>query len=102
MLKTIKSLQGVNILSKEAQKKVQGGVIAQGGSTCAVFIPTGHGAGLHWGDGGMNYSSATISPGGTTVYGVSSSNASGSANSAGAGAHWCCAHCSTASWYHSA
>ncbi len=100
MLKTIKGLQGVNILSKDAQKKVFGG---NAPATCAVYLPPGTGTGTasnptQWGGtGGIGYSSATSVNGTLTFYGVSAADAQ--AQAVGAGAHWCCSSCSGASWY---
>lgn len=74
MLKTLNSLHGVSVLSKEAQKKVTGG------GTCA-------------------YTNAD----GEVVYNVSMAEAKRGATETGmlmpGSGHWCCSSCSTAGWY---
>ena len=80
-------------------KNVMGGN-APGG--CAVYLPPGTGTGTpsnptQWGGSGIQYSSATSSNGTLTFYGVSAADAQ--AQAVGAGAHWCCSSCSSASWY---
>jgi hypothetical protein len=77
MLKTISGLQGVTILNKEAQKKVQGGFV----NSCAYYLPTGSASG-----------------GPIVTYNVSSREARDWARQGGG--RWCCDSCSGASWYH--
>jgi hypothetical protein len=74
MLRKLESLQGVSILSKEAQKKIAGG------GTCAYYLPTGSASG-----------------GPIVTYNVSAADAQWWAGQGGG--RWCCDSCSTASWY---
>jgi hypothetical protein len=73
MTNSFQSLQGVTILSKNAQKKISGGLAAAG--TCAYESP----------DGGIG------------EYGISRAEAQ--AGSRENGTHWCCDSCMSASWY---
>jgi hypothetical protein len=87
MLKTINSLQGVNILSKQAQKKVQGGVgcgvifqSPNGGQSYVVYISDENGNGrtkddaISWASNGQGIASL----------------GNGLENTG----HWCCNSCS--------
>ncbi|MEI2711418.1 MAG: hypothetical protein V9E96_20770 [Chitinophagaceae bacterium] len=80
MLKTIASLQGVSILSREAQKKISGGLAeAEAGAsvsyTCFAQV-----------NGQINaYMSDNLS------------TAANNASSAATG-HWCCKSCPSATW----
>ncbi len=76
MLRKLESLQGVSVLSKEAQKKIAGGV-----GTCAYYLPHG---------------SATGGP--IVTYNVPRSEAESWASQGGG--NWCCDSCNSASWYH--
>ena len=74
MMNVFQSQQGVKILSKNAQKKISGG-LAQAG-TCAAEIAGGGSIG---------------------IYNVSKADAQ--AYAAEKGTHWCCDSCGSASWY---
>jgi len=74
MMNEFQSLQGVKVLSKNAQKKISGGV-AQAG-TCAAEVSGGGSIG---------------------VYNVSKADAQAYASANGT--HWCCDSCNSASWY---
>lgn len=88
MLKTIAGLQGVTVLSKEAQKKVKG---SQG--TCAVYLPAG------WAPNHNFSFSADVytqhGDGHITIQGLSRSEAD---HFMASGGKWCCSSCGTASW----
>lgn len=88
MKSTLSSLRGVNILGKEQQKSIKGGA---GG--CAVYIPAGTSInpGTNWTTTG-----GTITPAGTTYYGVTKTMAG---NLTSNGGKWCCDSCGSASWY---
>jgi hypothetical protein len=73
MTTAFQSLQGVKVLSKNAQKKISGGV-AQAG-TCAYEST----------QGGIQQDSI--------------SKADAIAGAAASGTHWCCDSCLSASWY---
>jgi hypothetical protein len=86
MLKTIAGLQGVNILSKDAQKKVSGGVAA---TNCGVvlFNSAGNASSFWW-------SSDANGNGRTKDDAIGEMNAYNAANPGGYyTAHWCCASC---------
>lgn len=91
MKTTLSSLRGVNILGKEQQKSIKGGA-----GTCAVYIPAGTpiNAGTNWTTTG-----GTITPAGTTYYGVTKTMAG---NLTSNGGKWCCDSCSSAPWYNPA
>jgi len=88
MLKTLQSLQGVSVLSKAAQKEVNGGK-----GTCAVHLPP------DWvPDHSFSYSASRYtknSDGSITIEGVSRGEADHFMSSGG---QWCCSSCGTASW----
>lgn len=92
-------------LTKQQLKNVLGGSLVA--PKCAVYLPPGAGTGTatnptHWtqpgspGEG-VGFSSMSMSNGTRTFYGVSAADAQ--AQAVGAGAHWCCDNCGSASWY---
>jgi hypothetical protein len=81
MLKTISSLQGVSILSRDAQKKISGGL-----------------AEAEAGAGGGYYCFAQVNGQVNLYYSASSlSQAANQAQGAATG-HWCCNSCPSATW----
>ena len=85
MLKTIASLEGVNILNKEAQKKVQGGVATNCG--VVLFNSAGNASSFWW-------SSDANANGATKDDAIGEMNSYNANNSGGYyTAHWCCASC---------
>lgn len=75
-------LQQLNaeVLTRSQMKTIFGGLAS--GGTCAYYLPDGSASG-----------------GPIVTYNVSSQEAQEYANAWGAGAHWCCDSCGTASWY---
>jgi hypothetical protein len=89
MLKTIAGLQGVTVLSKDAQKKVTG---SQG--TCSVYLPAGSKLnGFSWSASSLTYYKED---GHMTIEGVSRDEAD--KFMAANGGRWCCTSCGSASW----
>ena len=77
----LQQLDGVEVLTRSQLKQILGGDGSSGG-TCAYYYPNGSASG-----------------GPVVTYNVSSQDAQDYANAWGAGAHWCCDNCSSASWY---
>jgi hypothetical protein len=75
MTNTFQFLQGVKLLSKDAQKKLSGGLALAGGS-CAAEVKGGGSIG---------------------TYNVSKADAQ--AYAAANGTHWCCDSCMSAGWF---
>lgn len=93
MLKTIASLQGVNILSKQVQKKVQGGLLdAGGGGGCGVIFQSPNGGTRY-----VIYVTDENGNGATKDDAIAwASNSQGISPQGGIEntGHWCCASCS--------
>ena len=88
MLKTIAGLQGVTLLSKDAQKKVTGSK-----GTCAVYLPAGSQLNaFSWSGDYFNQ----YKDGHMTIEGVSREEAD--KFMAINGGRWCCTSCGSASW----
>jgi hypothetical protein len=105
MLKNMMGLQGVSPLGRDAQKQIKGGseALGQGGGSgsCAILLPPNYTltqavsiSADHW------YESPSGLPTGSAV-GVGISKATVMqliSSGGGAGVHWCCASCASASW----
>jgi len=88
MLKTIAGLQGVTVLSRDAQKKVNGGT-----GTCAVYMPADWQPNHTFTYSGGDW---THNPDGSnTLEGLSRSEVD---HFMASGGRWCCASCGTVSW----
>ncbi len=86
MLKTIAGLQGVTILSKDAQKKVNGGTI-----TCGFKTTDGTWHRAYDGDGNGATRDNALYVAGTSEMRVWNDDGSFAGNPTG---NWCCASCS--------
>ncbi len=87
MLKTIKGLQGVNILSKEAQKKVSGGNAPAGGCGIVYFDKVGGAVrNFVWADDNN-------SNGATKDDAIAASTANNNDPNSLYSSGWCCASC---------
>ena len=97
MTKSILNLEGVQVLSRNEQKNVNGGKLpgGSGGGTCAAYWPDSTQQTLN----SATYYADNISVNNNTwvFSGMSSADAQAVA-SAKPGGRWCCSSCSSASW----
>ncbi len=92
MLKTIESLQGVNILSKQSQKRLQGGVAAAGSGSCGFQTTNGTWIMANDSNGSGGTKDDALSGAGSTGPNyLWTSN--GFVNQGSSNGHWCCASC---------
>jgi hypothetical protein len=88
MIKSIAALQGVQVLSRETLKQIEGSK-----GTCAVHLAAGQSPTVSFSWSGSSY---TQNPDGSiTITGVSYNEAQ---NWVSGGGHWCCSSCASASW----